>query len=308
MQTLTQRFDDYCAALEKEALQVYALSMESLEGEKLHRAWRSSDPTPLYSATKSITSMAVGFAREEGLLDLEDRVLDYFPEYADGAAPGSEKIRLKHLLTMSSGHRCFKFGAADKRAKHEDWVKLFFELPLREEPGTRFTYSNSDVYVGGRIVEKVSGQLLRDYLMPRLFLPLKIVNPLWGTCPLGHNNGASKLFLEPKEFAHLGHLLLHKGAYKGKQLLPRAYMEEAISRHIPTESIAAFKHMAEAEKDEMRQGYGYWIWRGANDAYRADGKYGQFLAVYPEAGFVLSLMAHVEDRPYRFLTLLEERL
>ena len=308
MKTLTHLFDDYCAALEDEALNVYALSMESLDGEKLHRDWRSSDPTPIYSATKSLTSMAIGFAREEGLLDLEDRVIDYFPEHADIAAPGNERIRIKDLLTMSSGHRCFKFGALDKKAKSEDWAQLFFELPLREEPGSRFTYSNSDVYLGGRIVEKVSGLELRGYLMPRLFLPLEIVNPLWGTCPRGHNNGASKLFLEPKEFAHLGHLLLHKGAYKGKQVVPLSYFEEATRRHIATESIAAFKHMADAEKEEMRQGYGYWIWRGAQASYRADGKYGQFLAVYPEAGLVLSLMAHVEDKPYRFLTLLEKRL
>lgn len=308
MTVLQELFKDYCSAIEAEALPAYALTLENLAGERQHKAWRSSDPCPLYSATKTITSLAVGFAQAEGLLQLDDRVLQYFPEYEDEAEAGNEQISIRQLLTMSSGHRCFLYGKGDRRMHEEDWARLFFQLPLRDEPGKRFFYSNSDVYLGGRIVEKLSGQSLREYLMPRLFLPLNIINPLWGTCPRGYNNGASKLFLEPKEFARLGHLLLHEGQYEGNNLLPMQYFEAARSKQIESASITSFRSMAEEEQTQMRQGYGYWIWLGQAGSFRADGKYGQFLAVYPEAGVVLSLMAHEERKPYRFILLFEKLL
>ncbi len=299
-------FKKYRQALIEEGLCVYYFCLENMEGERYSHSWRSADPMPLYSATKSMTSLAFGIAEAEGLLDKSERILDFFPEYAEIAKPGSEKIALEHLLTMSSGHRCFRLGVNDKRSVQEDWAKLFFELPLRDEPGQRFLYSNSDVYMLGRAIEIRSGESLEGYLTKRLFRPMDIYHAIWGKCPYGHNIAASKLFLMPEEFSALGHLLLHLGAYKGKALVPRSYMERASGRQIPSQSIAAFKHMAESEKNQMRHGYGYLFWLGAHQSFRADGKYGQFLAVYPEAGLVLSLLGHVEDRPYRALLLLEE--
>ncbi len=308
MQALDVIFQQYCSALEKEGLAVYALSLENTAGEAYQRAWRSSDPCPLYSATKTITSMAVGLALEEGLCKLDDTALQFFPEFESFATEGSEKILLKHLLTMSSGHRSFEYGLNDRKKNKENWAKLFFELSVRDEPGKRFFYSNSDAYLIGRIVQKQSGMSLRDYLLPRLFQPLGIHNPLWGTCSNGFNNGASKLFLEPKEFFKLGHVLLHQGKYKGKTLIPQGYLKEATRLQIESDIIASFKYMLDEEQAQMRQGYGYLAWLGTRSRYRADGKYGQFLAVYPEAGLVLSLMGHEEARPYRFLTMFEALL
>lgn len=306
---MKQLFKSYLKALEREDFLIWSVSLEATEGERLDRRVRGvEDPYPIYSATKSLSSLAVGMAAAEGLLDLDDRLLDFFPEYAAGAAEGHADMRIRDLLCMSSGHRCFQFGAGDRRLYEEDWAKLFFELPLRAAPGERFFYSNSDVYLVGRILARRAGVSLRDYLLPRLFRPAGIPNPIWGTCPRGHQNAASKLFLTAAEFARLGHLLLHRGVYEGRRLLPAAYFDAATRPQIDSAPIAAFRGMAEEEQALMRGGYGYWFWLGERGSYRADGKYGQFLAVYPREGLALSVLAQVADRPYRLLRIFEHCL
>ena len=66
--------------------------------------YRLREPVLMYSLSKGFTSAAVGLAVAEGLLKLDDRVLDHLPEYADRAVPELRDLRIRHVLTMSSGH------------------------------------------------------------------------------------------------------------------------------------------------------------------------------------------------------------
>jgi len=68
-----------------------------------HR-FRSNDRENLYSASKTFASIGIGIAENEGRLQLLDHVLDFFPEFKNIAYPGSEKITIKNLLQMTSGH------------------------------------------------------------------------------------------------------------------------------------------------------------------------------------------------------------
>ena len=115
--------------------------------------------------------------QEAGRLKLTDKVMDYFPEYRDCAAPGSGDIALRDLLHMASGKTEFWFGALDGEMNSKDWAELFFRVPVSQKPGTYFLYSNACTYMLGRVIEKVSGRNVRNFLLPRLFTPIGIENP-----------------------------------------------------------------------------------------------------------------------------------
>ncbi len=117
-----------------------------------------------------------------------------------------------------------------------------------------------------------------SYLTPRLFAPLGIQRPTWETDPLGCNFGAGGLFLTVSELTRVGQLLLQEGRWNGKQLIPAAYVQAASAKQV----------------ENGAEGYGYLFWRGKDNSYRADGKYGQFAVIFPEEGVVLG--ANAESR------------
>ncbi|MDR1059661.1 MAG: beta-lactamase family protein [Clostridiales bacterium] len=263
-------------------LRVYGVHVyKKGEGCVEHR-FRSDDFVNLYSASKTFTSVGVGICRDEGGLKLEDKVLAYFPEYEGVAAKGSEDIALRDLLHMASGK-----GVAWCDEREADVAGAFFKAKLDWKPGERFFYSNYCTYMLGRVVEKVSGQKLRDYLIGKLFGPLDIFNPQWQECPAGHTVAATGLFLKTSGLAKIGRLLLDGGEFEGKRIVSAEYVERLHSDTVdsaPTNTDA-----------ESAAGYGYQVWRCTlPGVYRADGMYGQFSIVLPDKGAVVTLTSHNE--------------
>lgn len=272
-------------------LGVYGVHVQK-SGESVTHFWRSDDKVNLYSASKTFTSLAVGMCEDAGLLKLTDRALDFFPEYRDCAAPGSETITLRDLLHMSTGKTEFWFGALDAQNMEKDWAELFFRVPVTKTPGMFFFYSNACPYMLGRVVEKLSGKNLRDFLLPRLFAPLGIDNPQWHTDPAGHTLAATQFYLTLGEFSRLGTLLLNGGEYAGKRLISEDYLRRMAQDTVPS-------GWEGCEKPECMQGYGYQVWRCTEPGtFRADGMYGQFCVVLPEREAAVTITAHEEQDPY----------
>ncbi|HIR57849.1 MAG TPA: serine hydrolase [Candidatus Gallacutalibacter pullicola] len=268
--------------VQEKGLEVYGINVyQKGNGEVSHR-FRSDDRENIYSASKTFTSVAVGMCRDDGLLRLEDRVISYFPEYADIASPGTEDITLRDLLHMSSGKEIHRI-----TEPHEDWARVFLRLPLDSQPGTKFFYSNACTYMLGRVVEKVSGKNVRDFLMPRLFEPFGFFNPQWHTCPGGHTIAATELYLRTDELAQLGRLLLHKGERDGKRLLSEDYVNLMQTDIVPCDKTTN-------DDPESCAGYGYQVWKCTPGCFRADGLYGQFSVVVPELDAVVTVTSHRE--------------
>ena len=92
--------------------------------EGYYAPYRPEIPHMLYSASKSVTSTAIGMAVDEGLMDIDERLEDIFPGYAGKPAnKWSKMLTVRHLLTMSTGVRFNEVGSA----LDEDWVKMFME-------------------------------------------------------------------------------------------------------------------------------------------------------------------------------------
>ena len=253
-----------------------------------------SKPRCIYSHTKNFTATAVGMALDEGLLSLDDRAIDRFPAYADAVVDQRMKtVTLRHLLTMSSGIG-ESLLAMPRRAEGEgcpDYLTYFFSRPLRDDPGTRFCYSNADAHMAGWMVARAAGETLQRYLYRRLFVKLGIGYPGWEADPLGNAFGASGMYLSIRDMGKLGLLFLNDGVWNGERLLSSDWVREATRTQITT-----------GEPTPWTSGYGYqfWIIEDLPGAYRADGAYGQLSAVLPEKRAVLSVQCGEENDTARF--------
>src|SRR5690349_12413597 len=139
----------------------------------------------LYSLSKSFTSTAAAFAQQEGLLDLDDRLVDHFPEIdADVLDPRSRAIRLRHVASMASGHTHDMVNDAFERDPDEP-VRGFLLSPPDREPGSVFAYNQPCTYSLAAVVQRRAGTTLTEYLRPRLFDPLGIDHVGWAAYPRG---------------------------------------------------------------------------------------------------------------------------
>ncbi|MET1051173.1 MAG: serine hydrolase domain-containing protein [Mycetocola sp.] len=239
----------------------------------------------LYSLSKSFTSTAAGLAVTEGLLSLDDTIISHFPELdAEITDARSRSIRVRHLLAMASGHRDETLDRA-LELDPENLVRGFLLLPPDEDPGTVFAYNQPCTYTVARIIERVSGQSLTEYLRPRLLDPLGIDDVGWFTDASGFELGFSGLHAQTEAIAALGQLYLQRGEWDGRQLLPTAWVDEATRSHISTGSDAA---------SDWEQGYGFQFWM-ARHGFRGDGAYGQFCVILPEHGVVLAMTGQSLD-------------
>ncbi|MDH8676881.1 serine hydrolase domain-containing protein [Fusibacter bizertensis] len=253
-----------------------------------HR-FRSDDRENLYSASKTVVAIAVGIAELENLLTVDDYVLDFFPDYKSIASEGSDQIKIVHLLKMSSGH----ISETYEKYNDMDRVKLFFLEELLEKPGSKFYYEDLCTYMLGRIIHKLSGENLLDYLKTRLFDKLGIVNPQWHTCQNGFTACSGGLYLKTEEFSRIGVLLLGKGTYDGHKIVSSGYVERMHSSWIDT----SYKL-----DPESRQGYGYQVWKSTlPNCYRADGMYGQYCIILEDYDAVITVTGHNEEYPKEVL-------
>lgn len=239
----------------------------------------------LYSLSKSFTATAIGMAVEENLLNLTDRVVDFFPDKRPSSLDARwQALTVEHLLTMTTGHREDTLervlGAPDG-----DWIKAFFACPLELEPGTTFVYNTPATYMLSAILQRAAGEKLIDYLRPRLFEPLGIADPVWLECPQGINTGGFGLSITTEDIAKFGLLFLNKGMWNGVRLISADWINRASSKQVSN-------FVADPTSD-WQQGYGYQMWMCRHRAYRGDGAFGQFCVVMPEQNAVVAITAGV---------------
>lgn len=231
----------------------------------------------MYSVSKSFTSIGVGLAAAENKLKLSDKVIKFFPEsLPDTLSTFMKEMTVQDLLRMSTGMNSDPiFNARGSN----NWPKTFLSSPIENKPGSVFKYNNMASFMLSAIVQKATGEKLVDYLKPRLFDPLGIKNYVWDEAPGGYTLGAIGLKITSEDMAKFGQMLLQKGKWNGKQIVPQSYVEEATSLMIAS---SAPENKTPKELNDWEQGYGYQFWRGTHNTYRADGLGGQFIIVFPD--------------------------
>lgn len=273
---------EFVQAIEAQKIPVMNVVVRQHGREIARHDWEGVIRWNVYSASKSYTATAFGIAMKEGLVSLEDRVIDHFADrLPEGMDPRWENVRVKHLLNMASGmDRPYLMGEERAMMQEKDWLKFCLTRPIVHEPGTHFMYNNADPYLAGRIVMKAAGTDLVNYLQPRLFEKMGIYRPTWETDPQGYTFGAGGLMLGVNELALLGQLYLDGGKWNGETIVDPRMVEFVRGEGIATGS----------QKPD-HAGYAGLFWKGQCNSYRADGKYNQFSIVLPDYDAVVAIVA-----------------
>ncbi|MBQ8551823.1 MAG: serine hydrolase [Clostridia bacterium] len=245
--------------------------------------YRITDKRHVYSVSKSWTATAIGIAVDEGLLTVEDTVISFFPDLLpENVSENLAKMKVKHLLSMNTGHQNDTFGRI--ATAEPEWAKRFLALPVENEPGTHFCYNTTATYMLSAIITKLTGMRMADYLRPRLFNPLGIEGVIWDESPEGINFGGWGIHVSAEDILKLGVLYLNKGVWNGKRILSEAWVEEATS---------SVSDNSKRTEPDWRVGYGYQIWRCQNNCYRFDGAYGQYGIICPNKNCVIVLISEL---------------
>ena len=225
----------------------------------------------------------MGLAVADGKLSIDDEVLKFFP---DDAPKEPSKNLEGHAgeRPLANVHR--PPGGAARWRPEASGRRGSWPSPCRSSPALISCTTRPATYMLSAIVQKATGMTVLDYLRPRLFEPLGIENPTWGTSPQGISLGGYGLSIRTEDIARFGQLYLQKGKWQGKQLVPASWIEAATARQTSNGSNP---------KSDWDQGYGYQFWRCRHGAFRGDGAFGQFCVVLPEQDAVIAITSGVKD-------------
>jgi CubicO group peptidase (beta-lactamase class C family) len=253
-----------------------------LVSESYFRGWNAEALHEMYSVTKSVTSLLVGIARDDGWVPpLDTLLLSIFPEYPTIANMGPDKaaITLEDVLTMRAGFQwdegSTNYGDSANPVvalvKSPDWVKHVLDLPMFHPPGTVFRYNSGCTMLLGGLLRNTMGQEAHDFADDRLFGPLGIASLRWETGAQGLTNTGWGLHLRPRDMARIGELLLRRGAWGNQRVVSEEWLALSTARHVTRPSGS---------------GYGYQWWHlpaeaGAPDVVYASGWGGQLVFVVP---------------------------
>lgn len=199
-------------------------------GERHYYPYQADHLHTLYSASKTVTALAVGLAVDDGLLKIEDKVSKYLRDKMPAKlSPALDSLTVRNMLMMSAGRQQdlnIFMGEAD-------WLSSWFAGDFHS-PGQRFSYDSMCTYALAVIVTRLTGKPLLDYVRERIFEPMHITQADWEMSPDSIATAGWGLRLQAESEAKLGLLMLHGGEWNGKQLLSREWIHDMTQRHIST--------------------------------------------------------------------------
>lgn len=260
----------------------------------LHSA---GEDQPLYSCTKSVFSTIYGIAQDQGLLSLDQKILDLYPEWRSKPNwdPRKDAITVGMLLSMTTGLKCNDVGIGNENCgaamgQSSDWLSFALALPMAHPPGTVWTYNGCCLTLLAHQIAVKSGMSFPHFADKYLLGPLGIENKMWVTGPQGTNRVDYGLYWKSRDMAKLGQLYLNQGLWEGKRIVSEAWIKDATSVHAPLGE--AFGH-----------DYGYlWHlktmqWKGRPiRVFFANGYMGQEIYVSPDSDMVC-VMTAASDSP-----------
>ncbi len=281
-----QKFLDAIANSGQEFHSLMILRHGNVVAEGWWAPYSSEHRQQLYSASKSFTGTAIGFAVSEGYLTVNTPIIKIFPDMLpEKISDNLAHLKVKHLLTMSVGHAQDSIRTLEASPEGVPWEKTFLSIPVAFEPGSRFLYNSGASFMLSAIVKRVTGYTAQEYLHPRLYAPLDIADATWTENFEGINMGASHLRMKTENLAKFGQLYLQKGKWNGKQVISEKWVAEASSKQIENGH----------NDSSWGYGYGYQFWLNPPGGFRADGAFGQFSMVFPEQDAVVTITSESID-------------
>ncbi len=248
------------------------------------------------SVSKSVVGLLYGIALAEGLTPpLEAPIVDSFPEYKDLVAdPERRRMTVAHALTMQLGLQWNESLPYTDPNNSEiameyapDRYRFVLERPFLMEPGKMWQYNGGATALLAELIARGSGRPLLDFAKEKLFDPLGITDVEWVKGMDGQAAAASGLRMRPRDVAKVGQIILDKGQWKGKRIVPAAWLEDSFTPH-----ASAF--------GDVSYGYQWWLGTSPNSGRRwiaAFGNGGQRLVVIPDLGLAIVITAGNYNQP-----------
>lgn len=244
----------------------------------------------VYSCTKSVVSILIGIAIDEGYIEDVDRpVISFFPEKTlANMDTRKEAMTLEHLLTMTTGLNCrdsylYRWEGMYQMRSSPDWVQFVLDLPMVEEPGFHFEYCSGASFLLSAILQETTGMDAFQFAKEHLFSPLGISDIRWPSNPRGISIGYSDLELRPEDMAKIGYLYLKDGVWNGEQIVSSAWVRDSTRKHISA---------------TLQEGYGYQWWVDESGIYMALGYGGQYIIVVPEEDLVAVFVSDLAETDF----------
>ncbi|MBK9163234.1 MAG: serine hydrolase [Acidobacteria bacterium] len=211
----------------------------------------------LRSVTKSIVAAAVLIAHSQGKIkSLDDPIFSYFPEYSKYAEGDKKNITIEHVLSMTSGLEWDeKISYADPKNSEiqmnnaSDSIDFVLKQKLADKPGTVFNYSGGSTQLLVGLIKKATGVEADIFTEKHLFAPLGITQYKWVKTKSGDPSGASGLRLRSRDMAKIGLMMMQRGKWNGKRIIPESLIDAAFSEQISV-----------AKEGDFELGYGFQIW------------------------------------------------
>ncbi len=233
----------------------------------------------MYSVSKSFIGIAVGFLVQDGKISLDDKLVDYFPEYVEGNPNINEYFKrttLRHLITMqSSGYETppwIEGGVSDR-------AKRYFDKPAGRVPGTAFYYDSHGSGMLATIVERVTGKPFLEYLKEKCLLDIGFSSDSYCIqAPGGHSFGDSGIMCTTYDLLLFARFIMNNGSWQGKEYLNAEFVKEATKKQVNTSFSAVSNYRS--------HGYGYLIWKAPEDGFAFSGMGDQVAICDRKRGFI----------------------
>lgn len=259
----------------------------------------------LRSVSKSLTSLLVGLALQRGKIGSVDQpVVAFFPEYADLDTPERRRITLRHLLTMSAGLAWDETIPYSNPANSEvrmifaaDGERFALEQPVVAPPGRVYNYSGGATALLGAVVRKTTGQPIDQFAREALLGPLGVTDFEWLGIPGKPPAAASGARMRPRDMLKLGQVVLAKGQWNGREVVPAAWIAESVAPHITGSGVYFY-------------GYQWWLGRSLREGREVQwiagfGLGGQRIFIVPDLDLVVVTTAGMYRSPLQGLVTME---
>lgn len=216
----------------------------------------------MYSVSKTFVAMAVGMAVTEGLIGMDDVIVDYFPEFrSQNVDEFYEECTVRNMLSMQSNiGKCHQWwGLFNSR------VESYYVQKTNKIPGTLYYYDSIGSFLLGCIIEKLTGKTFLEYLKEKVLLEIGFSKESYVLRePGGYAVGDSGVMCTTRDLMLFARFIMKKGEWNGKQYIDREFMENAIVKQVNNDLDGGFKC-------HSNSGYGYLIWKTHEEGFTLTG-------------------------------------
>jgi CubicO group peptidase (beta-lactamase class C family) len=225
-------------------------------------------------------------------------LFDAFPEHRDLAKDGRELLTIHHVLSMTMGTEWDETSIPYTDVRNAeiamdiapDRYRYILERKVVQAPGRYFTYSGGTTALLAKLIMTGTGKPLHDFAREALFEPLGIKQTGWLTDRRGEPYAASGLRMAPRDMALIGQLMLNRGAWNGKALVPSSWIEQSVALHTSVDDLRRFGYQWYISYFGFGKQLG-WQPQKVEPAWSAFGNGGQRIFVLPGINLAVAITA-----------------